>query len=175
VEEGLKDLAAKQGVKVREKNGFFEARDLVLQKIGSNKHDVYYKVDKDGKNESKVYMILAEPGEDLANRTSSHAALAGSATGGAVILASIAPHLDEHDFNMVKLDQEEAIKKSERKLADLQDEQTRLQKKISDLNKELDKNAKDQQKLTADLEAKKSGLAEFLDKRNSGKNGIKKN
>ncbi len=169
VEEGLKDLAAKQGIKVREKNGFFEARGLVLQKIGSNKHDVYYRVDKDGKNESKVYMILAEPGEDLANRTSSHAALAGSAAGGAVILASIGPHLDEQDFNMVKMDQEAEIKKTERKLADLQDEQTKLQKKISDLNKDLDKNVQDQKKLNAELGTKKSALAEFEQKRNEGK------
>ncbi|HLO80890.1 MAG TPA: hypothetical protein VK166_08030 [Chitinophagaceae bacterium] len=173
VEEGLKGLAEKQGVKVREKNGFYEARGLVLQKIGSNKHDVYYKVEKDGKNESKVYMILAEPGEDLTNRTSSHAELAGSAAGGAVILASIAPHLDEHDFNMVKMDQEAEIKKAERKLADLQDEQTKLQKRLADINKELDKNAQDQQKLTADLETKKSGLEELLNKRGNGKTGKK--
>jgi hypothetical protein len=173
VEEGLKSLAAKQGVKVREKNGFYEARGLVLQKIGSNPHDVYYKVDKDGKNESMVYMILAEPGEELTNRKSSHAALAGSAAGGAVILASIAPHLDEHDFNMVKRDQEAEIKKAERKLADLQDEQKKLQKKLSDINADLDRNIQDQKKLAAELDSKKSGLGELLNKRGEGK-GVKK-
>lgn len=169
VEEGLKDLAAKQGIKVREKNGFYEARNLVMKNLDNNKHDVYYKVDKEGKNDSKVYMILAEPGEDLANRTSSHAALAGSAAGGAVILASIAPHLDEHDFNMVKLDQEDAVKKAEKKLANLQDEQAKLQKRLADINKELEKNAKDQNLAATELESKKSVLAEFLGKRGEGK------
>jgi hypothetical protein len=169
VEEGLKGLASKQGVKVREKNGFYEARNLVLKNVDHKKHDVYYKVEKDGKNGSKVYFILAEPGEDLVNRTSSHAALAGSAAGGAVILASIAPHLDEHDFNMVKLQQEEAIKKAEKKLASLQDEQSKLQKRLADINKELEKNGKDQNLAATELETKKSALAEFMGKRGEGK------
>lgn len=169
VEDGLRDLAAKQGVKVKEKNGFYEARNLVLKNLDHKKHDVYYRVDKSGKNECKVYIILAEPGEDLANRTSSHAALAGSAAGGAVILASIAPHLDEHDFNLVKLDQEEAIKKAEKKLASLQDEQSKLQKRLADINKELEKNAKDQNLAASELESRKSELADFLGKRGEGK------
>jgi hypothetical protein len=169
VEGGLKDLAAKQGVKVKEKNGFYEARNLVLKNVDHKKHDVYYKVEKNGRNESKVYFILAEPGEDLVNRTSSHAALAASAAGGAVILASIAPHLDEHDFNMVKLQQEDAIKKAEKKLAGLQDEQSKLQKRLADINTELEKNAKDQNLATTELESKKSALAEFLGKRGEGK------
>lgn len=169
VEDGMKELAAKQGVKVREKNGFFEARGVVLEKISSDKQDVYYKVDRDGKNASKIYMIIAKPGEDLVNRTSSHVAIVGTAAGGAVILASIAPHLAEQDFKLVKLEQEEAIKKAEKKLSGLQDEQSKLQKRLADINKELEKNAKEQELAAADLESKKSSLAEFLNKRGSGK------
>jgi hypothetical protein len=169
VEEGLKELAAQRGVKVKEKNGFYEARNLAMDKLGGKKHDVYYKVDKAGKGNSKVSMIIAEPGEDLANRTSSHAVLAGTAAGGAVILASIVPHLDEQDFNMLKLAQEEDIKKAEKKLAGLQDEQSKLQKKLSDINKEIDKNATDQRNATSELESKKSELAKFLEKREGGK------
>jgi hypothetical protein len=173
VEDGLKELAAKQGVKVKEKNGFFEAKGLSMAKLDNKKHDVYYKVEKEGKNESKVYMILTEPGEDLTNRTSSHAALAGSAAGGAVILASIAPHLDDHDYNLVKLDQEAEIKKAEQKLANLQDEQNKLQKKLADINKDLDRNMEEQKKIAAELEGKKSGLAEFLNKKGNEKGGKK--
>ena len=169
VEEGLKDLASKQGVKVREKNGFYEARNLVLKNLDHKKHDVYYRVEKNGKNESKVYFILAEPGEDLANRTSSHAALAGSAAGGAVILASIAPHLDEHDYNMVKLQQQNEIKQAEKKLASLQDEQVSIEKKIASLNKDLEKNRSEQGKAVNELEVKKSALTEFEQKREQGK------
>jgi vacuolar-type H+-ATPase subunit I/STV1 len=169
VEDGLKELAAQRGVKVKEKNGFYEARNLAMDKLGGKKHDVYYKVDKAGKGSSKVSMIIAEPGEDLANRTSSHAVLAGTAAGGAVILASIVPHLDEHDFNTLKLAQEEEIKKAEKKLASLQDEQSKLQKKLSDINKEIDKNATDQNNATSELEAKKAALAKFLEKREGGK------
>lgn len=169
VEDGLKSLAAKQGVKVKEKNGFFEGKNLVMQKLDNKIYDVYYKVEKIGKAESKVYLILAEPGEDLVTRTSSHAAIAGSAAGGAVILASIAPYLDEHDFNIIKLSQEGDIKKAEKKLANLQDEQSKLQKRLADINKDLERNAKDQKNAAAELEAKKSSLSEFLGNRGVGK------
>lgn len=169
VEDGLKNLAASKGVKVKEKNGFFEARNMMMDKLDGKKHDVYYKVEKAGRNESKVYMILADPGEDIVNRTSSHAAIAGAAAGGAVILAAIGPHLDEHDFNLVKAKQEDEVKKAEKKLANLQDEQSKLQKRLADINKELDKNSTDQNNAKAELEAKKSELGKFLDSRSGGK------
>jgi vacuolar-type H+-ATPase subunit I/STV1 len=169
VEEGLKDFAAQKGVKVKEKNGFYEARDMTMEKLGGKKHDVYYKVEKAGKGSSKVIVIIAEPGEDLANRTSSHAVLASTAAGGAVILANVVPHLDEHDFNMLKLAQEEEIRKAEKKLASLQDEQSKLQKKLADINKEIEKNTSDQNNATSELEAKKAELAKFLEKREGGK------
>jgi hypothetical protein len=167
--DALRDLAGQRGVKVKEVNGFYEARNLSMEKLGGKKHDVYCKVEKAGKGNSKVYMILAEPGEDLTNRTSSHAVLAGTAAGGAVILAAIVPHLDEREFTALKMSQEEEIKKAEKKLASLQDEQTKLQKKLADINKEIDKNAKDQTDATSELEEKKAELAKFLEKREGAK------
>lgn len=169
VEDGLKDLAAKKGVKVKEKNGFYEARNMSVDKLAGKMHDVYYKVEKDGKNECKVYMIIAEPGEDLTNRTSSHAALAGAAAGGAVILGSIVPHLEDQDFNVVKGKKEDEVKKAEKKLTDLQDDQSKLQKKLADINKDIEKNVTDMNNATAELEAKKSALAGLLEKRGVGK------
>jgi hypothetical protein len=167
--DALRDLAGQRGVKIKEINGFYEARNLAMEKLGGKVHDVYCKVEKAGKGNSKVYMILAEPGEDLVNRTSSHAVLAGTAAGGAVILAAIVPHLDETEFNSLKLAQEDEIKKAEKKLASLQDDQSKLQKKLADINKEIDKNAKDQNNATAELEEKKADLAKFLEKREVGK------
>lgn len=40
---------------------------------------MYYKVERDGKSASKVYMILADPGEDLNNRSTSHTGLLAAA------------------------------------------------------------------------------------------------
>jgi hypothetical protein len=167
--DALRDLAGQRGVKVKEINGFYEARNLAMEKLGGKKHDVYCKVEKAGKGSSKVYMILAEPGEDLANRTSSHAVLAGTAAGGAVILAAIVPHLDERDFNSLKLAQEDEIKKAEKKLSSLQDEQVSIEKKIASLNKDLEKNRSEQGKAANELEDKKSALTEFEPKREQGK------
>jgi hypothetical protein len=170
VEQGMKDLANKQGVKVREKNGFYEVKGYKSEKL-AGVYDVYYQVDKAGKRESKLAVIFTEPGEDLSNRTSSHAALVGAASGASVVLASIAPHLDNHDFELLKQDQEEDIAKAEKKLSELQEEQSRFEKKIADLQKELEKNRTDQNNKAAEIEAKKSGLAKFLESRNGKKKG----
>ena len=62
-----------------------------------------------------------------------------------------------------------SLKDAERKYADLQDDQRRLQKKFDDLQKDLDKNAQDQSRLQKEIEAKKKILEEFK----SGKAGKK--
>lgn len=171
VEDGMKDLAEKQGAKVREKNGFYEAKNVKVDKLGGQRYDIYYKVDRAGKGESKLSMIVANPGEDLLTRSSTHAEIVGAAAGGAAIMASVAPHLDDHDFSLLKTRQEDEIKKAERKLAELQDDEVRMQKKITDLQKELEKNKQDQKNANAELQSRKSTMKEVLDKRAS----LKKN
>lgn len=170
VEDGLKGMFQKKGVKVKEKNGFFEAANVKMDQLGNKSGDVYYKVVKDGKTGSKIYVILTEPGEAPESRTSSHTSMAvGAGLGTGAILGDIAPALDEHDFNVVKARQEEDIKRTEKKLSGLVDDQGKLEKKRADLEKDIEKLKQDQINLQADLEAKKSALATFLEKAGKGK------
>jgi hypothetical protein len=170
VEDGLKDMFQKKGVKVKEKNGFYEAPSVKMDQHGVKSGDVYYKVVKDGKNDCKIYIILTEAGEAPESRTSSHAAIAaGAGLGTGAVLGVIAPALDEYDFSIVKAKQEEEVKKAEKKLSGMLDSQSKLEKKRADLDKDIEKLKQDQINLQAELEAKKTALVELLDKAGKGK------
>lgn len=160
VEEGMRKLAGERGAKAREKNGFFEVKNVTIQKLSNKVCDIYYKVERDGKNASKVYMILTEPGEDLASRTSSHTALMAAA-GGTAVVAAVGSSLNDHDRDVQIKKQEGEIKEGEAKYKSLQEEQKRLEKKLSEVQNDLEKNKTDQARLQSELESKKSALEVF--------------
>lgn len=160
VEEGMQKLAEQRGVKAKEKNGFYEVKNVTILKLNSKTFDMYYKVERDGKSASKVYMILAEPGEDLGSRTSSHHALLAAA-GGLGVVAALGSSLNDHDQGVKVKQQESEIKEAERKYDNLLEEQKRLEKKLSDIQKDLEKNKTDQARLQSELESRKSALDIF--------------
>lgn len=170
VEDGLKNMLKNLSIKVKEKNGFYEATNVNMVQLGNKTVDVYYKVMKDGKNDSKIYAILTEPGQSPETKTSSlNGAALGAGIGGAGLLAVIAPALDEHDYNIVKAKKEDDIRKNEKKLTGLADEQVKLEKKRADLEKDIEKLKQDQINLQSELDTKKASLADFVEKVGKGK------
>lgn len=168
VEEGMKKMAEQRGVKIKERNGFYEARNVTILKLNSRVCDMYYRVEKDGKSASKVYMILADPGEDLNNRSTSHTGLLAAA-GGAAVVAAVGGSLSEHDHDVRVKQQEDDIKGSEKKYNSLLEDQKRLEKKIADLQKELDKNMTDQSRMQQEIESRKAALEVFKQGKGKGK------
>lgn len=160
VEEGMKKLMEERGAKVREKNGFYEVKNISIVKLQNKVCDGYYKIEKDGKTGSRVYLILAEPGEDLGNRTSNHAVVAAAA-GGVALASAMGSSLDDHNFDVQVKQQEEDLKSAEKKLNKLQDDQKNLQKKLSDLQTSIDKNSQDQTRMQKEIEAKRATLESF--------------
>jgi hypothetical protein len=160
VMDGLRKLAESRGVKAREHNGFLEAKNVSILKLNGKVSDVYFKVEKDGKAASKVYMILAEPGEDLNNRATSHTALL-MAAGGAGVVAAVGGHLDDHNHEARIRDQENDIKEAEKKYNNLMEDQKRLEKKLADIQKDIEKNKTDQARMQQEIESRKAALDVF--------------
>lgn len=167
VEDGLRKLAESRGVKAREHNGFLEAKNVSILKLNGKVSDVYFKVEKAGKSASKVYMILAEPGEDLNNRATSHTALL-MAAGGAGVVAAVGGHLDDHNHDARIRDQENDIKDAEKKYNSLMEEQKRLEKKLADIQKDIDKNKTDQARMQQEIESRKAALDVFKNGKGKG-------
>jgi hypothetical protein len=163
VEDGLIEFFKKQGAKPKESKGFFYAPSIRISEEDNKFYDVYYKIEKDGKEGSKVYAILTNLGEDPATRTSDHRALAATAAG-AGIAAAMIPALDDHDLNVQLKRQEDEIKKGENKLSDLMDDSKQLEKKRTQLEQDIENNKQSQLKAQQDLEAKRQRYQDLLER-----------
>ena len=164
VEDGLMAFFREQGSIPKESKGFYFASNVKIGKGENKLQDVYYKVEKDGKETCKVYAIVTEVGENPVTRTSSHNELVAAGAGAGVV-AAVGPAMEEHDYK-VQLDKQEGeIRKGEKKMNDLLDESKKLEKKRSDIDKEIETNKQDQEKLQAELDNKKQLYQQFVEKK----------
>ena len=114
------------------------------------------------KESSIVYYFASKP-----NDHATPAALAG----GMLVAEGFHGHIASH-ANAEKLErdiktQEETVKKSEKKYDDLIKDQASLEKKIKNLQDELEQNKQKQQTQTQDVENQRKVLTELKAKRNS--------
>ena len=164
VEEGLMEFFMNQGSKPKESKGFFYVSGVKVSKDDTKFYDVYYKVEKDGKTASKVYAIVTDLGENPLNRTSSHNALVATGAG-AGIVAAVGPAMDDHDYKVQLAKQEEDIRKAEKDMTDLLDESKKLEKKKADIEKQIETNKHDQEKLQTQIDTKKQVYQQFVEKK----------
>ncbi len=164
VEEGLMDFFMNQGSKPKESKGFFYVSGVKVTKEDNQFHDVYYKVERDGKEACKVYAIITAIGESPLNRTSSHNALAAVGAG-AGIVAAVGPAMEDHDYKVQLAKQEEDIRKGEKKMNDLLEDSKQLEKKKANIEKDIEANKLEQEKLQAQLDNKKLQYQQFVEKK----------
>jgi len=163
VEEGLVEFFKTQGSNPKQTKGFYYVSSVRITKGDTKFQDVYYRVEKDGKENCKVYAIVTEIGEDPVTRTSSHNAIVAVGAG-AGLVAALAPAMDEHDYKVQLTKQEEDIRKTEKKMTGLLDDGKQLEKKRVSLEKEIETNKQDQAKLQEQLDAKKQAYQQYVEK-----------
>jgi hypothetical protein len=144
VEKALEDYVQKQGGKVKSNKGFNYAKSVRLHNRENRYFDVYYKVTGSGKGNnasSTVYIILAEPGEDIllrAGSTSNGHAAASASVGAVSFFDGIGSELSEYDLNKRLIEQEEAVQKADKNLSSLDKKRQSLEKELDDLRKEIE-------------------------------------
>ena len=137
VENALEDYVQKQGGKVKSNKGFYYVKSVKLHDRENRYFDVYYKVTGSGKGDkarSTVYLILAEPGEDIllrdGARSNNHAAAAAS-VGAVTFFNTLGSVLGDYDLDKRIGEQELEVIKAENNL-------NSLDKKRQSLEKDLD-------------------------------------
>jgi hypothetical protein len=144
VEKALEDYVQKQGGKVKSNKGFYYAKSVRLHNRENRYFDVYYKVTGSGKGDnakSTVYVILAEPGEDIllrAGSTSNGHAAAAASVGAVSFFDAMGSELSEYDLNKKLIEQEEAVQKADKNLTSLDKKRQSLEKELDDLRKEIE-------------------------------------
>jgi len=166
VENALEDYVQKQGGKVKTNKGFFYAKSLKLHTRENREFDVYYKVTGSGKGDnakSTVYIILAEPGEDILLRdgTNSNGHAAAAASVGAVsFFSGLSTELGEYELEKKIGEQADAVLKADKNLSSLDKKRQSLEKELDDLRKEIETQRGELEKqntLLAQLKEQKEG------------------
>jgi hypothetical protein len=157
VEEAIKNHLASKGNKADKTKGFTLFRGTKLSDEDLSSSDVYFKVERKSRREkdiSVVYLFAGTPNENLSKGSHDQDRIER----GKAFLNGIVPVVESHNNNRNIIGQEETVRKNEKKLKELQNDQAELEKRISDLQEKLEQNALDQQKQTEEIEREKAIL-----------------
>jgi hypothetical protein len=151
VEGALKQKLAKNGVKEEKLKGMQVFKGTRLTPTDGEAVDMYFKVDRKSRrddNNSVVYLILGRPNENVALRTPEDAYRIQEARD---FLNKIIPDIEAYKLELDIASQEDVIKKSEKNLKNLVDDQKSIENKIRDLQDKLSQNKLDQDATNAQL------------------------
>ncbi len=160
------------GTKPKEIKGFMVYRNVLLTSIDPVKPvDAFIKVDRKSKKEKDqtlIYFIVSGTGEigdeKLKADASGKAGVASLENGGAFLVGML-PAVKMGVYDKDLANQQAFVKKEEKNLANLKEDQADLEKKIKKLQSDLEYNIKAQERQTIEVEKVKSKLNELVAKK----------
>jgi hypothetical protein len=167
VQEAIKDFLSKKCTKSDRAKGFDVYRYTKLHENDPELHDVHCKVESKGKkdNESVVYLLIGRPGENMSVRTADDHYKHEEAK---KLLNMMLPGIEAFKLESEIRDQEELVRKEEKKLSGLVDDQKDLEKRIKNLQDKLEENKLDQKKLADEAARQRSMLDNLRGRRKIG-------
>lgn len=158
VEEVIKDYMAKKGVKSDRAKGFEIFRSARFKEEDIELQDLHFKVERKSRREkdiTRVYLLVGRPNENLASR---HVLDRYKVEEAKEFLNKVVPSVESHHLNRQIASQDEAVRKADKKMQTLLEDQKDLEEKILALQKKLEQNKLDQQKQTEALTKEKNVL-----------------
>jgi hypothetical protein len=140
-------------------NGFYVFKGVVLKGDNPEVVDLYFKVDRRGSkrdNQSVMYMLTSKGAENFITDLSDPATYAAAQN----FLNGFTTETASYKHTLDIKAQEETVKKAEKKLLDLQEDERELNQKITRLQEELRKNKETQVTQQATIEAERKKLDE---------------
>jgi hypothetical protein len=171
VEEVIKQKFKSMGTKPKETKGFMVFRNVILSQVDATKSvDAIIRVEKKSKKEKEqsiVSFIAAPAGEIPEDKIKGDAAATAVNTldNGDAFLLGMLPAVNSAVFDKDLTAQQLIVKKEEKTLANLKDDQSDLEKKIKKLQSDLEYNIKAQEKQTIEVDKMKNKLSELLSKK----------
>ena len=139
VEGALKQHLAKSGMKEERLKGMQVFKNARLTPTDGEAADLYFKVEKKSRrddNTSVVYLIMGRPNENVALRTADDAYRIQDAK---AFLGTFRPQAESFELERNITRNEDNIKKSEKRMNDLQDDRKKLEKKIQEQEQEMNR------------------------------------
>lgn len=141
-------------------NGFYAYKGVTLKGEPSQIVDLYFKVDRRGSkkdNQSVMYLLTSKGAENFVTESSDAQAYSASQNFLNGFVGQTATYKHTLDVSA----QEETVKKAEKKLVDLMEDERDMNKKIAKLQEDLRKNKEGQVTQQATIEAEKRKLEEM--------------
>jgi hypothetical protein len=154
VSSSLIEKLEKKGYKAKESKGYIIFKGVNLPEIGQGEYDLYFKVDRKSRQQkdASVVTLLISSGQEKFISESDNPEVFGNAK----------KMLNEHiavsaavDLELQIKEQQEVNRKADKKLADLIDDSTSLQKKKIRLEEDIVENSKKRELQRAEIEKQK--------------------
>lgn len=145
VEDAIKAYMAKTGFKPSSTKGVQTYKSVKLHPNNTENNDLHFKVERKSRKEkefSLIYLIVSKENESLSQRMVEDRAGIEDAKS---YLNAMVPSLEAYNLEVQITGQDETVKKAEKKLENLVEDQQDLEKKIKNLQEKLEKNKKDQE------------------------------
>jgi len=158
LEAALERYIEKLGVKVKFVRGLNYAKQVKFNMDDSRYFDLYYKVEGSGRGAaatSILSVILAEPGEDILLRDPKNQDVAKATVASASAQAffnGLGAAVGVYDLEKRISEQEDVVKKAEKKQSDLEKRKQKLEKELAENAEDLKKNLSELEKAKAVLE-----------------------
>jgi hypothetical protein len=146
VEDAIKDYMAKKGYKGSSSNGFTLFKGAKLGNNDSVMTDLYFKIEHKSRKEKEmtvISLITIKANESLITRSATDDSGLEKAKS---FLDQMKPFIEARELSLQATDQENAVRKLQKKQDNLVNDEGDLEKKIRKLESELDQNKIDQQK-----------------------------
>jgi hypothetical protein len=141
-------------------NGFYVFKGVVLKGDNPEVVDLYFKVDRRGSkkdNQSVMYMLTSKGNENFVTDMSDAATYSAAQK----FLNGFVTETASYKHTLDIQSQEETVKKAEKKLQDLQEDERDMNKKIAKLQEDLRKNKETQITQQATIETERRKLDEL--------------
>ncbi len=165
-EEVIKSEMKKQGYNAVKSKGYLMYRNVRLDNLNNNApQDVLFKIDRKSRKESDkslVTLISAKPGEIPSGRVKGAKTVADitTSTGSEYFLNSFQDGIRVAAHDLAVSNQVNEVAKAEKKLEHLQKDQLKLEKKLKDIQDDLESNRKDQERQVEEIDKQKTILEE---------------
>jgi hypothetical protein len=170
VEGAIVQKMERMGYNAKEERGIFNSskgfrnyKNAVISSISSSTMDYIVKVERKSKkdrDESVLYLIINKNGTNVFSAPDADVISKAKS-----FLNGLLPEVESFNLELQIKDQEDEVKKAEKKLKNLQNEDESMEKKIKKLQDDMKQNAKDQEKQQKEIENQKQILITLKAKR----------
>lgn len=158
VSAAIRDFMSKKGLRSDKSKGFMVFRGAKVNDQDVEVADLYFKIDRKSrreKNESMVYLVVGRPGENVGLRTSDDR---HQVENGKELLNSMVTSIQASGLEAAIAQQEELVRKEEKRLKNLEEDQSDLEKRIKNLEEKVEENKQDQRKQADELSKQRAVL-----------------